>query len=55
MNQVDSIHMTVTRLRWWWDSQTEGSRWQPILGRVRSQTEIRPKDAHLGLMQKAMD
>lgn len=32
VNQVDSIHMTVTRLRWWWDSQTEGSRWQPILG-----------------------
>lgn len=32
VNQVDSIHMTVTHLRWWWDFQTEGSRWQPILG-----------------------
>lgn len=32
VNQVDSIHMTVMHLRWWWDIQTERSRWQPIRG-----------------------
>ena len=31
-DQIDSICLTVMHLRWWWDTQTEGSRWQPILG-----------------------
>ena len=59
VNQADSIHMAVMHLRWWWDIQTEGSRWQSIRGesglRQRSGIKMQTWDSFRRLWTKCYE